>query len=107
MLKHKGVILNLGGVDYTFPPMALGTLEQLRERIADFNGNVFDSAQVSTVIDAAQASLVRNYPEITREQVADLVDVGNIADVFGAIMDVSGLKRKAQEAEASGEAQAG
>lgn len=105
LLKHKGIATDLGGTLYIIPPIALGALEQLQERIAQFNGDVTDFSQIATVIDAAFAALKRNYPEITRETVADAIDVGNMAEVFEAVMDVSGLKRKAQ-AEDLGKQQA-
>lgn len=104
VLKHKGVTLYLGGADYVVPPISLGALEQLQDRIVNFAGDVTDKAQVATVIDAAHAALRRNYPDMTREDVADLVDVSNMAEIFEAVMDVSGLKRKEQEA---GEARPG
>lgn len=90
----------------SIPPIALGALEQLQSRIGEFDGNVQDAKQISTVIDCAHAALRRNYPEMTREEVADLIDIGNMGEVFAAVMDVSGLKRKEQEAAQAGEAQA-
>jgi hypothetical protein len=98
-IKVKGISINLVGTDYVVPPIALGNLEALQDRIAAFTGDVTDTKQVSTVIDTAFASLVRNYPEMTREQVGQLVDVGNMIEVFEAVTDVSGLKRKRIEAE--------
>jgi hypothetical protein len=99
VVKIKGLPVVLGGDTYTVPPITLGALEQLQERIAAFTGDVTDLKQVATVIDAAHSALKRNYPEMTREQIAALIDVGNMADVFEAVMDVSGLKRKGLEAQ--------
>lgn len=98
VVKVKGIPVNLGGEDFVIPPLSLGALEQLQERVANFRGDIGDKEQVATVIDAALAALKRNYPEISRQEVADMIDVGNMADVFEAVMDVSGLKRKALEA---------
>lgn len=96
--KHKGIPIDFGGEVLVVPPVALGVLEQLQERISSFKGDVRDKDQVATVIDAAHSALKRNYPEMTRSQVAEMIDVGNMAAVFEAVMDVSGLKRKAAEA---------
>jgi len=96
--RIKGIEVVLGGETFVVPPIALGALEQLQDRIAAFNGDVADARQIATVIDSAHAALRRNYPAITREEVAELIDVSNMADVFEAVMDVSGLKRKALEA---------
>lgn len=105
-VRIKGVTVELNGTNYVIPPIALGALEQLQERIVAFNGDIQDVKQISTVIDCAYAALRRNYPDMTREEVADLIDIGNMNEVFVAMMDVSGLKRKEQEAAQAGEARA-
>ena len=104
MVKVQGIPLALFGETYVIPPLSLGALEQLQDKLANFAGDVRDGEQVKTVIDAAYLALRRNYPDIQRGQVAEMVDVGNMAEVFQAVMDVSGMKRKALE---SGEAQPG
>ncbi|MFW5397682.1 MAG: hypothetical protein XXXNARYT_003410 [Candidatus Accumulibacter regalis] len=104
-VKHKGIAVDFGGDMLIIPPMALGTLEQLQDSISNFTGDVRSAKQVATVIDAAHAALKRNYPDITREKVAEMIDVGNMAEVFEAVMDISGLKRK--ELESQGEAPPG
>jgi len=97
MAKIKGILFDFGGESLVIPPIALGALEQLQDRVGAFTGDVTDGKQVGTVIDSAYAALRRNYPDITRERVADLIDVGNMAEVFQSVMDVSGLRRKAIE----------
>ena len=105
-VRIKGVTVELNGTEYVIPPIALGALEQLQSDIGAFDGNVQDAKQISTVIDCAYAAMRRNYPDMTRGEVADLIDIGNMNEVFAAVMDVSGLKRKEQEAARAGEAQA-
>ena len=105
LVKHAGIKIVLGGDEYIVPPIAIGALEQLQDRITQYTGNPMGSGQAGTVIDCAHAALKRNYPDLTREAVADMIDVGNMAEVFEAVMDVSGVRRKAKEGE-SGEAPA-
>jgi len=102
IVKHKGIPIELGGTIYTIAPLPLGALEQMEEAGVIVNGAVSSTAkQTTTVIDAAYCALRRNYPDMTREFVADeLVDVGNMAEVFAAVMDVSGALRKSLEASA-------
>lgn len=97
----KGIKLVMGGVEYEVPPLALGDLERYQDQLAGYSGGI-DAASVSTVIDIAHAALRRNYGQITREDVGALVDLGNMAEVFEAVMDVSGLKRKQLETGAEG-----
>lgn len=98
IVKVKGIPKELGGETYIVPPLSLGALEQLHDKLGAFAGDVSDLSQVGTVIDAAHAALRRNYPEMTRDQVADMVDVSNMLDLFEAVMDISGARRKAHEA---------
>lgn len=103
------------GIEYTFangetltvPPMALGDVETMQERLDGFAPDMSLSS-IKTVIDATHKALVRNYPHITREHVAmQLLDVSNMLDVMQAIMDVGGFRRKSMEAEKQGEAKPG
>lgn len=104
--KVKGIKIELGGVERIVPPLSLGAMEQLHEPIKAFMANVSDLSNVRVVVDAAHAALKRNYPEISREEVADAIGLDNMNEVFEAIMDVSGLKRKSLEAgeQSAGEA---
>lgn len=87
----KGVALELGGEDFVVPPLALGDLELLQERLAAFSAAQAptDQESVRTVIDATLAALQRNYPEMTRERLVRLLDVGNMHEAMLAVMGVS------------------
>lgn len=93
----KGISFDFGEKTLVIPPISLGALEQLQEQLTEFNGNALDKKQLSTVIEAAHAALRRNYPELTREEVGELIDLANFMEVFDCVMDVSGMKRKAIE----------
>lgn len=95
-LKYKGVKIDFGGEEYVCPPLSLGSLEVLQDQLEKFTGGA-DSESVKTVIDATFAAMKRNYPQITREFIAETVDLGNMQDVMLAVMDISGLRRKEQE----------
>ena len=92
----KGIDMELGGKVWTIPPLNLGALEGLEARLQNFTGGL-DAASISLVLDAAFMALRRNYRDISREQVAEIVDVANMEAVMEAVMDVSGLKRKTLE----------
>jgi hypothetical protein len=104
VVKVKGIPMELGGTDYIVPPLSLGALEQLLPRITSFKANPSDVADIKVVVDAAHAALKRNYPDIERSVIADAIGLENMMDVMDTIMDISGLKRKAKEAEQMGEA---
>lgn len=104
-----GIGIELGdGKVYTFAPLTLGALEDYGDALGAVGE--LDKQSIATTINIAWASLRRTYPDMTREQVRDLIDVGIMAEVFEACMDVSGLRRKQLEeaqaaaGEAKGEA---
>ena len=99
LVKFKGISLELGGKAYVVPPLNLGALEQFQDRLEKFSGGI-DPESVKTVIDVTHAALQRNYPDITRNDIAELIDVGNMSEVMQAVMDVSGLRRRGLEASA-------
>ncbi|MGV1045469.1 MAG: hypothetical protein ACOYBN_09605 [Limnohabitans sp.] len=111
--KFKGVrVVFADGTELVVPPLNLAAVEMLQERLVAFSGGL-DAHSVALVADATVLALQRNYPGISREQVvSELLDLGNMAEVMEAVMDVSGFKRKQQEAAAApggapGEAPAG
>lgn len=96
-----------GGVTLLVPPLSLGALETLQGGLAALKSaaSATDPAAVRTVVDAAHAALRRNYPDITREDVGELIDLSNMLDVIAMVMDVSGVRRKEVEAAKNQQAQ--
>lgn len=94
----RGTTIHIDGLPFVFAPLSLGAVEKLLPALQGFQPN-----DVGTVIDVAHKSLKRNYPDITRDDVADMLYMDQLEDVMSAVMSVSGLKSKqAQEGE-SGE----
>lgn len=96
--KIPGVEVSLGGEVYVLPPIALGPLRILQSRLKNLTDSTdpMDPASLDTIVDATFASMKRNYPEMTVEQVSELVDLGNMGEVLSAVMDVSGMLRRSQ-----------
>lgn len=97
-VRFKGIEFELGGDIYVVPPIALGDLEVLQDRLAKFEEFRLDSESARLIADVAHRALRRNYPDMTLEQVSELVDVGNATELLGAVMDVSGMRRREIEA---------
>ena len=107
MAKIAGIAFDFGGETLTIPPLSLGDLELLQERLAALQIGSLEPQSVSTVIDATLAALQRNYPDMTRPRVAALIDLGNMAQVIQCVMDVAGMYRQAlAEGADPGKAQA-
>ena len=98
--KFKGIPFILGDKTLVVPPLNFRSLEELQDRLATFEAGVDKEAR-ATIVDAAWHALRRNYPDITKDEIVDGLDIGNMQELMEAVMDVSGLKRKAGEALAT------
>ncbi len=96
IVKFKGVKVFFGGEDLVFAPLNLNALEQLSDSLTDYKGGA-SKGDMMVVANVALASLKRNYPDYTMEQVKEYLDIGNMKEVMEATMDVSGMIRKKQE----------
>lgn len=98
--KYKGIKITLGDEVLVVPPLNFRSLQELQARLVEFKAGV-DPESVNVVVDAAHHALKRNYPDMTRENVIDLLDLENMLQVMEAVMDVSGMKRKEAEAKSA------
>ena len=92
-------VVNIPGVGFPFPgktlvipPLTLGDLEQLLDRINRVMAGNMDKDSIATVIDATHAALRRNYPDMERTEVANLLDLSNMREALNAVMGASGLE---------------
>jgi hypothetical protein len=81
--------IDIGGAFYEVPPLSLGAVERFAPELQ--SGVVTPTL----VIDITLAALQRNYPEMTRPQVAEMIDTANVERIFLAIVGGSGLEQKA------------
>lgn len=99
----EGEDVSLNGKTYTVPALTLRQIKRLGPKIqtlAGVNPLTADEAALDPLLDVAHAALSRNYPDLKREDMEDLVDLRNIMPLITAILNMSGFKR-------SGEAKAG
>src|SRR5581483_9382921 len=88
-----GVIVHMGGRDWTVPPLTFKQLRRLQpqlERLATI-GAAATPEQIVAVSEIVQAALSRNYPNFTIDDVEEMLDLGNAARVIAAILTGSGL----------------
>ena len=86
----KGKEIELGGTVYVVPPLNLAAVEFFQDRLSNFTGGA-DLQSVTLVAEVTLSALKRNYPDMTLEKVKELIDLGNMVEVFQAVMQVSGF----------------
>jgi hypothetical protein len=98
-----GITIAMAGREFTIPPLTLGQLRRLTPelgRIANAASDVMlDHDMLAAVVDVVTAALHRNYPNLDKAAVEDLLDLGNIGDVLNAVFAGSGLRRSAAPGE--------
>lgn len=90
----RGTVVQVNDQSFIFAPLSLGAIEKLLPALQGFQ-----PSDVGTVIDVAHKSLKRNYPEITRDDVADMLYIDQLEEIMAAVMSVSGLKGKESQQE--------
>lgn len=90
-----GVVVKVGGADYTVPPF---NLRVLREHEAALN-HVADGpepvlASIDRMLPALLQNLQRNYPDLTREQLEDGLDLSSYPALVAASYGRAGFVKK-------------
>jgi hypothetical protein len=100
--RFPGKVINLGGVDYVVPAIALGALKLLAPRLAtlDLGATGMPTAEdLDTIVDMTLAALNRNYPEMKRKELEDLIDLGNLKEIVDVVAGQSALVARGKAAE--------
>jgi hypothetical protein len=101
-----GVEISMGGREWIVPPLTLGQLRRLGPKIramTTIDARGLTDKQIDAMTEIVATALARNYPEVTTEEILDLLDMGNARAVLEAVLGGSGLRRAAPgEARAVG-----
>ncbi|WP_338847898.1 hypothetical protein V8J88_03845 [Massilia sp. W12] len=93
-----GKLIKLGDREYTLPPLSAGWLRTNSGRLATcFNGAI---PPVPDIAEFVHAALLRNYPDVTQDEIDKWVDTGNAIDLFDDVMQISGMALKLGELQA-------
>ena len=97
MAKFPGVKIDMGGRDFTVPALRFGAVKQFSK---DGTFALIDTMKVAGLneenIDAAirviRAAMGLNYPELTEQDILDLVDLRTLPELLGAVTGQSRLE---------------
>lgn len=97
MPKFEGMPITIGGVEYIVPPLSFRKVKQLQPEIdklsqinaASVTANSSEATEV--MIKIIHSALQRNYPEITIDELEDMLDLANVRTIIQAVMGISGF----------------
>lgn len=92
----EGQTISMGGKEFIVPPLNFKRLKKLKPLLEELSRLDPRSADMSDeALDAAvtvvHSALSRNYPDLEKEQVEELLDMANFPGVMAAVMGQSGL----------------
>lgn len=96
-----GVPIRMNGQDYVVPPLSLKAIKRLQPTLDEIRQCATAFEALPKIAEVVHAALQRNYPEITIDQMDDLLDMGNAFAVLNAVQGVSGFVRAGETAAAS------
>lgn len=88
-LKEKpidGQIIRMGGLDIVVPSLNLRQIKLVAPEIKKMEREKDDEKRLAAQVRIIHQGLRRNYPDITTEDVEDLVDMGNLLRIMAAVM---------------------
>lgn len=91
--KVPGKEVDIAGRTLVIAPLNAASVKQYRDQIKQVH--VGGLPDIELVAKLAHASLRRNYPSITLEDVEDMIDYGNFFDVWENLLNVTGLVAQA------------
>src|SRR5208282_49465 len=95
VLPFEGEAVRLGGVEYILPSLSVNQAKKHWEKIRGLNDGVTLDNVMDKHLDAVKvihAALSRNYPDMTAEEVGDLVDLNNMRKLLMIVAATSGIK---------------
>jgi hypothetical protein len=82
--RYKGVRITAGGRTFILPSLSIRMVIDHRETLESLeaSGGTFAPGYLGMVIDLTLLALRRNYPNATKEEVEEFLDLGNVKDII-------------------------
>ena len=94
-----GIELKVGIRTFVVPPLNFKRVRQLRAKLVDISyvRGVPTDEQMDLIVEVCTSAIERNYPDVKKAELNELLDLGNAAGVLRAIMGVAGLEQTAEK----------
>jgi hypothetical protein len=85
--RFRGQSFTLGGKEYLVPPLSMRAVVDLKPELARIADADADSplTHLEAIARVILSALQRNYPELTYDDLGDLLDMGNIVELLNAV----------------------
>ena len=93
-VRFEGQTVNLGGQEYVVPSLSVKQARALWPKILELNKGITEEnlpEKHGLSVEVIHAALTRNYPDLTRDELEDLVDMRNIRVLMALVSGQSGI----------------
>jgi len=97
----EGEVLKIGEQEFTVPAInfkGVKKIEKLLKKLMEIPavGGILTVDQIDVMTEIVLVGLSRNYPDLTKQQLEEILDMNNIQTVIEAITGQAGLKKRLQ-----------
>lgn len=89
-----GVAVQLGRREFIVPPLNLRAVRKVIPLLPVLEGKSGEGSFLDAAVELLALAIQRNYPDITKDEIEELVDLGNLPRLVEAVMAVSGFGPK-------------
>lgn len=86
--RFAGTPIVLGDTTYIVPPLSIGQVRRLApelDRLANLGDGLVSADDLHAVLTVIRAGVSRNYPNVTVEQLEELVDIHSVVKLVAAV----------------------
>lgn len=91
MALLAGATIELDGQEWTAPPLNFLQLQRLDPHIKTVTSGQFSTEWLASAVKIIHASLSRNYPELSEDDMAEMLNMGNFNRALDAVLSTSGM----------------
>lgn len=91
-VPYQGVTVKIGGREWVVPPLSFGYIVKNGAKLRSPDPAATIEAIAAMHIEVAHAALKRNYPELSAEEVGEMLDPNTSLTLFNSIKEASGYK---------------
>lgn len=102
-----GVKVKIGRREFIVPPLNLRAVKRVGQLVPVMTAGDGSEASIDAAIEVILLAIQRNYPEVTREELEEELDLANLAPISLQIAEASGLVPKAEPGQTTNSASAG
>jgi len=95
--RFPGDKVTIGDREFVVPPLTFKQIRNLEPQIKLMGSGDIRPGETqekfNALITVVHAALSRNYPQLSRDDLEDLIDLSNVLPVVNAVMGVSGFRK--------------